>query len=185
MTPPVQRQPAVLGEPGPLSGRAAQVRLEISDRRQGLAEYDEVGALDWTARILAALHDEVWGRIPTVAADRTPRRRRKQLAGEAALPLEDLMYLVLYDPTARGVLLRLLTAALGYEPPVPVSRISSSPAAELADVVESFSATASEFTRATEDGRLSPSEISRLEELAGRLLREVVDFQAAIREVER
>lgn len=183
--PRIERRAPAVNAPGPLSGRAAQVRLELTDRHQGLVEYDECGAIDCTAKLLAALHEELAGRVPTIAGDRTPRRRRKQLDGSNGLPLEDLLYIALSDADSGRVVLEQLAAALGYEPPVPLAGDARSPASELAEVVESFAATAAEFARAIEDGTLTGPEIERLTRHACLLANEVRHLRTALQEVPR
>lgn len=101
------------GEVVPIRGLAVLVRDRLADRRQALDEFDELGALDVTAAMLAELHDSTVGRVPALAADRTPRYRRGQFAGESSLPLEDLVWLLLADQAAAAAVLEPLLLAIG------------------------------------------------------------------------
>lgn len=171
---------------GPLRGRAARIRQELAERRERLEEYDEVGALDTTARLLDRLMDELSGSLVSVSADRSPRYFRKQLAGERSLPLEDLVHLALFEPRAGRALLTFLAEAFGYEPPIAAPGTSSGKelAEELADVIEASAATLATYTRAMGDGHLAGPEIAALEHLVEGLFREVLELKTAIRRTE-
>lgn len=164
----------------PITGRAALVRENIARRRQRLDEFDEIGALDAAALLIDRIYEIVVGNVPALSADRTPRYRRGELSGEHGFHVEDLMYVLLADQAAAFEALATMAEILGYEPPQPADPEVSSLGDEMADVIESFSETTATFTRAMCDGEMSRRDASKLRSLVDRLLREVVEFKAAV-----
>ncbi len=180
MSPYLNRRLHAAPAAGPVTGLAAQIRQEIVTRRQGLAEYDEVGGIDTTARVLAVLHETFVGRISSVSFDRTPREMRKRLAGEHGLPLEDLVHLAMAEPEAMRPVVAVLLTAMGLAEPVWAGATPSARPVglEMADVVDAFATVAGQWSRDLADGRLDQPDL--LLKLVNNLIDEAVDLRSAI-----
>jgi hypothetical protein len=137
----------------PIRGLAVLIRDRLADRRQVLDDFDELGALDTTATVLAELHDATVGRVPGLAADRTPRYRRGQFTGESSLPLEDFVWLLLADVAAGRLALEPLLLALGRRsvPREELPDLGTIPS-EAVDLIGLCSHHLAEWTRHLRDG---------------------------------
>jgi hypothetical protein len=166
-----------------MTARAERILVELSARRKKFAEYDEVGSLNLTAAILAAVHDTIVGNVPAISADRSPRLRRRQLDGSYSLPVEDLLYIALTHGGVGRIVLERIAERLGYEPPAPRLQAAGSLQdihREMADVVTSFADAIASWSETIADGRISSLEAVDLEERISRLIREAVELRTIV-----
>ncbi len=163
-----------------MSGHAELVRGRIVERRQDLAAHNGA-ALDLVARVLAAMHDAAYGQIPSIRCDRQVRYRGMQLAGEKALPLEDLCAVQLEGATGQAVALaelRIRAAAAGYAL-TPLEGQASGDVHEcLAQLIEQSSTVAAGLSRALEDRVFAPDEAVDLSPKIQRLKEAVASLEA-------
>ena len=164
----------------PLTPGAALIRERIAARRRELAQ-EAPEAVDLAALALEQLHERLWGDAAALAGDRTPRYRRAQLAGERALPLEDLAYLCLYAPEEAAAGLTQLAVAAGYELRRMPSAARTVPDAN-ADVLRAFGEFEALLQEALSDGVLTPSERQELTYALNGLVDRLRELAPAIRE---
>ena len=164
----------------PLTPGAALIRERLAERRQELAD-ECPEAVSHAALILEALHTALWGRAAEVSADRSPRYRRAQLAGERALPLEDLTALALQAPGAVTPAAEGLAALCGRRT-VRIEGTAGPIHLENADVLRAFGEFEGALQEALNDGLLSARERADLEARLRALIDEVADLVPAIRE---
>lgn len=159
----------------PMSGHGELVLGRLRERRQELGQHNG-RALEVSAVSLAAMHDAAYGHVPAIRSDRQVRYREMQLAGERAMPLEDLAAIGLEGPVGARVAfegLRILAGALGYLL-VPVDAPSAEIHEAAAAVVEDLGPVVAGVTRAmADDGKvddLEAADISpKVQVLKGRI----------------
>ena len=165
----------------PLTPGAALVRERLAERRRELAE-ECPATVDGAAAVLHALHERLWGGAAELAADRSPRYRRKQLSGERALPLADMVYLVLHDPEgcrpALDALAWLAGLTLTEAPRVGERSFAVTHAQAMAGLADLEQGLA----EALEDGVLSWSERVDLAQRLGSLLDRFEQMRSALLE---
>ena len=132
----------------PTRGLAVLIRDNLGERRQGLEEHDEVGALDTTAMMLQELHDATVGQVPAIAGDHSPRFRRLQLAGQRALGLVDFVWIVKTFPEAgmgalEALLFTLRRRSVPIEEPASIRSVPS----EAVDLVIGLTDHLADWTR--------------------------------------
>ncbi len=185
MSSPKQLRATAGVETVPMTARAERILVELAARRKKLAEYDEVGSLQLTAAILAAVHETIVGNVPAISADRSPRLRRRQLDGSYSCPVEDLLYIALSHGGVGQTVLEAIAERLGYEPPAPMLQAAASLEdihREMADVVTSFADAIASWSDTIADGRISSLEAIELQERISRLIREALDLRTVVRE---
>jgi hypothetical protein len=98
-------RPAVPSAPWPVEQR----RCRLARRRLALAQHTPE-AIDLTAAVLAGIHEAGYRKGAALRCDRGARYRRMQLAGEKALPLEDLVAIALQGPDGAAAVIAGLGA---------------------------------------------------------------------------
>jgi hypothetical protein len=155
------------------------VSNNLRDRRHRFTEFDEVGAVDVTAMMLAAIADEF--QAPEICADRTPREERKRNAGENAKPIEDFVDQCLRWPDRMYLPVAILLEAMGFAPPeyLDDSETDDLPH-EMVDVVKSSGALMEQYAADIADGR-----VDDVDEMLGLLIeleRQVTQAKVAARD---
>ena len=164
--------------PLPLSPAAVAIRENLAERVQQLDEL-EPRALDLAAAALAALHEEVNGRMTELRGSGSPEHMRRRCLGRDGLSVETLAYLALHAPNGVAALLRVLGAAVGHtlEPDEPDE--AASVATELAVVARAFGESVAAITARLEDG-LTPEEAAECDGVLHGLERHIRGLEAAL-----
>lgn len=164
---------APTAQQGPVSGSAALIVGRIRERRQELADHNPE-AVQLAGVVIAALHEAAYRHVPEIRCDQQVRHRLKQLMGERALPLEDLVAIGEENEAGRAVAvagLRMLLGAWGYTLTAvePGARIGQT----AAEVFEGAGRLGAGMTIALEgDGRVDAAEAERLAPIAEELHRD-------------
>jgi hypothetical protein len=170
-----------------MSGHAELVRGRIIERRQDLA-VDEPGGIDVGAQAIAAMHEAAYGEIPQIRCDRQVRYRGMQLAGEKALPLEDLPAIRRKGPVGQAVVvaaLRVLAADCGYTLAPSQTRADGDVHESLAGVIEQSATVTATAARALQDRVFAPAEAAELVAKIQGLKAAVADLEAVSDELAR
>jgi len=160
--------------PVPVTGRAARIAQELRISQPGLAAEDEVGAADVTATILDALGETFDRQVPSISADKQPRYRRKQLAGERALSLFEFVWICRYQPEASTPAVRALLDAI--RPAMPVKPVAE----EAAEAIAAAGTASEAMVRHLADGRIDFEEALELRPMVAELGHQVAEWLEAL-----
>jgi hypothetical protein len=164
--------------PLPLSPAAVAIRENLAERCQQLAEL-EPRAVDLAAAALAALHDEVHGRMTELRGAGSPEHMRRRCLGRDGLSVETLAYLALHAPAGVSALLRVLAAAVGHTVSPDEPNECGSVAVELAHLERAVGESLGAITERFEDG-LTPEEAAECDGVLHDLERHVRSLEAAL-----
>jgi hypothetical protein len=178
--PRIHARPADERGPLPLSPSAVAIRENLAERCQQLDELDP-RALDLAASALAALHEEVNGRMTELRGAGSPEHMRRRCLGRDGLSMETLGYLALYAPEGVAALLRVFGGAIGYTVTPDEPDECASVPVELAHVERAIGDALAGITERLEDG-LTPEEAAECDALVHDLERHIRSLEAALHE---